>query len=59
MVVPEDVEQVLVAGHLRVPLELHRLGVVPEAPVGGTLLGAAREPNTGPHDPRGTAKLCL
>ena len=35
------------------------VGVVPEAPVGGALLGAAREPNTGPHDPRGTAKLCL
>ena len=59
VVVPEDVEQVLVAGHLRVPLELHGLGVVPKASVGGALLGAAREPNTGPHDPRGTAKLCL
>ena len=35
------------------------VGVVPEAPVGGALLGAAREPNTGPNDIRGTSKLCL
>lgn len=59
VVVPEDVEQLVVAGDLGVPLELHGLGVVAEAPVGGALLGAAREPNTGPHDPRGTSKLCL
>jgi len=59
VVVPEDVEQLLVAGDLGVPLELHGLGVVAEAPVGGALLSAAREPNTGPHDPRGTSKLCL
>ena len=59
VVVPEDVQQRGVAGHLLVPLQLHGLRVVPEAPLGRALLGAAREPNTGPHNSRGTPKLCL
>ena len=59
VVVPEDVQQVLVAGHGWGPLKLHRLRVISEAPVGGALLSAPSEPNTGPHNSRGTSKLCL
>ena len=54
VVVPEDVQQVAVAGPLRVVLQLHGLRVVPEAPEGNIFVELFSQQLTPRLSPRGT-----
>ena len=59
VIVPKDVQQLVVGGHLRIVVEVDSLGVIAQAVVWGPVLGAAGIAHPGADDARRTPELTL